>query len=472
MKVYLVNPPAGDGIKMVREGRCMQRKGAWTTVWPPVTLATMAAMLIKEGIEIKLDDCIVDDISFDLLRLKIQQFKPDLLVINTATASIQSDLNCAKIAKEVSAGIKTLAFGLHVTVLPEEAFTSEPSLDLVIRGEPEFCLVETAKILQNNDVPLNSIPGLSYRCQSGVRHNPDRGFDDDLNLLPFPAWQLINTHNYSLPFSGEPFLLVTTSKGCPHACLFCPAKPYYGARVRQRNHETVVEEMAYIKKTFHVRQFLIWSESFTESREYTVRLCNEIIDRKLAVSWVCNSRVDKVDLELLRLMRRAGCWMIGYGIESGDQRILDAARKHITIKQIEDAVTLAKSAGLEVTGHVIFGLPSETRESGLRTVRWLNTLAVDFIQVYCAVPWPSTALYQIAKEKGWLKTHDWKLYEQNNCIMDTGSIAPKHVEYLRRLAMRKFYTSPKRLFRIVRKINSFRKAGIFFDMLKEFASWI
>ncbi|MDD5129854.1 MAG: radical SAM protein [Candidatus Omnitrophica bacterium] len=472
MKVYLVNPPACDGIKMVREGRCMQRKGAWTTVWPPVTLATMAAMFLKEGIEVKLDDCIVGNISFDQLKLNIRQFDPDLLVINTATASINSDLSCAKIAKEVSARIKTLAFGLHVTALPDESLKSQPALDFVIRGEPEFCLLETVRALKDSCLKINTIKGLSYRSPGGISHNPDLEFNDNLDVLPFPAWELIDVNHYLLPLSGEPFLLIMTAKGCPHACLFCPAKPYYGSRLRQRDHKIVVDEMEYDKRRFKVRQFLIWSESFTEDREYTVKLCNEIINRKIGVSWVCNSRVDKVDLELLKLMRHAGCWMIGYGIESGSQEILDAANKGTTIKQIEDAVNMAKSAGLETTGHVIFGLPKETMESGLKTINWLKKLNIDFIQVYCAVPWPSTALYHIARENGWLKTRNWELYEQNNCVMEAGRATVKQVESLRKMAIVKFYLSPKRIFRVLKKINSFKKAGMLFNMFKEFADWI
>jgi len=472
MKVYLINPPASNGIKMVREGRCMQRKGAWTTVWPPVTLATMAAMLLREGLEVRLSDCIVEDISFEQLKSNIKEFNPDLLVVNTATASIYSDLDCVEIAKEVSPGIKTLAFGLHVTALPDEAFSIASSLDYVIRGEPEFCLLEVANELKRGGASMREIKGLSYRKESGVRHNLERGFNENLNELPFPAWELVNVNNYLLPLSAEPFLLITTSKGCPNACLFCPAKPFYGSSVRHRDHKIVADEMEYVKKRFNVSQFLIWSESFTESRDYTVKLCEEIISRRLGVSWACNSRADKVDLELLRLMKRAGCWMIGYGVESGSQRILDAAKKGITVEQIENAASLAKSVGLEVTGHVIFGLPEETMETGLDTIGWLKALEIDFVQVYCAVPWPSTVLYKIAQQKGWLVTQDWGLYEQNNCVMNTGLITPGQVERLRRSAMIQFYLSPRRIFRILKKINSFRKAKIFLATLGEFTSWI
>lgn len=471
MKVYLINPPANKGIKMVREGRCMQRKGAWTTVWPPVTLATMASMLLKDGIEVALDDCIVEDITYKMLKNKINEFRPDLVVINTATASINSDLNCAKISKEVSREIKTLAFGLHVTVLAQEALTAEPSLDYVIRGEPEFCLLEIARALRD-DEELNAIKGLSYRHNSTIHHNQDRGFSDNLNNLIFPAWELVNVNNYLLPLSGEPFLLVTTSKGCPHSCVFCPAKPFYGSRVRFRNYKTVVDEMAHVKEKFQVKNFLVWSESFTEDRDYVINFCNELLSRNLGLSWVSNSRVDKVDLELLKAMKEAGCWMIGYGVESGSQKILDNAKKNITIEQIENAVKWANIAGLEVTAHVIFGLPGETFETGLKTINWLKRLNINFGQFYCAVPWPSTPFYSIAKEKGWLTTQDWELYEQNNYIMDLGTIEPKQVEYLRRLAMRKFYLTPRRLYKVLGKIDSLKKLRSFINMVKEFIAWI
>ncbi|MCK9604034.1 MAG: B12-binding domain-containing radical SAM protein [Candidatus Omnitrophica bacterium] len=471
MKVYLINPPSSNGIKMVREGRCMQRKGAWTTVWPPITLATMAAMLLKEGIEARLNDCIVEDIDYKKLKLKIAEFKPDLVVITTATASINSDLYCAGIAKELSSGIKTLAFGLHPTVLPDESFLLEPSLDFVIRGEPEFCLLELVRALKQGG-GFAQIKGLSYRDDSKIEHNPNRGFNDDLNELPFPAWELVDIRNYPLPLSGEPFLLVTTSKGCPHSCVFCPAKPYYGSRIRFRDVKLVVDEICYIKEKLGVSQFLIWSESFTEDKGYVMKLCDEIARRNLKISWACNSRVDKVDLEILRAIKKAGCWMIGFGVESGAQEILDNVNKGTTIKQIEDAIDWSSSAGLEVTAHVIFGLPGETLATGLKTIKWLNKLKIDYAQIYCAVPWPSTPLYPIAKEKGWLTTGDWQLYEQNHYILDMGTITKDEVEYLRRLAMRKFYLSPARIFKVLKKINSFKRFRLFIKMVAEFINWL
>jgi radical SAM superfamily enzyme YgiQ (UPF0313 family) len=432
----------------------------------------MAAMLMRQDIEVRMSDCIAEGMSVEQLKLALREFNPDLVVINTATASIYSDISTAELTKNICPQAKTLAFGLHVTALPDEAFALSAQLDFVIRGEPEFCLLDLAKKVKEGYGNFAEIKGLSYRDAKGIQHNQERGFDGDLNTLPFPAWELINVRNYPLPFSGEPFLLIATSKGCQNACLFCPAKPFYGKLLRFRDHHKVVDEMAYVIEKFGVRHFLIWSESFTEKKEYVMNLCDEIIKRKLPVSWVCNSRVDRVDLEMLSLMRKAGCWMIGYGVESGNQDILDQNKKNITVAQIEEAITLAKKAGLEIAAHVIFGLPGETMATGLRTIRWLNKLPIDYVQVYCAVPWPSTQLYHIAKEKNWLVSNNWELYEQNVCILDTKSIKPGEVEYLRGRALLKFYSSPKRIVAVLRKINSFRRARLFLSALKEFFSWL
>jgi len=470
MRVYLVNPPANNGIEMVREGRCMQRKGAWTTVWPPVTLATMAGMLLGEGIEVKLSDCIVEGINFEQLGNQIRKFMPDLLVINTATASIYSDLLSAGIAKDISSSIKTLAFGLQVTALPDEAFALEEHLDFVIRGEPEFCLRELVKSMRGGG-NFSGIEGLSYRQNSKIRHNVNRPFEQDLNELGVPAWELIDTKNYLLPLSEEPFLLITTSKGCPHSCVFCPAKPFYGSKLRLRAPQVICEELSYVKEKIGVRQFLIWSESFTEDRDYVISLCQNIIDKKLEIKWVCNSRVDKVDLEMLEIMKKAGCWMIGYGIESGEQKILDGANKGVTVEQIEQAITLANRVGLEIAGHVIFGLPGETKETARKTIRWLNKLPINFAQFYCAVPWPTTQLYSIARENRWLVTDNWEFFEQNKCILNTGKIGTKDVERLRRKAMASFYLSPARIIRLARKIDSLAKARSSVRMVKEFITW-
>lgn len=471
MKVYLLNPPAVGGVKLVREGRCMQRVGAWTAPWPPITLTSAAAALRREGFDVRVSDCAIEGMGESALTAALERERPDLVVINTATASIDYDLRTADRVKDASPASFTVATGIHVSVLPEESLEATRNLDAVIRGETESALVELAARLREG-TGTDGMSGLSVRDGEGLRHGPDRPFMEDLDELPFPAWDLIDLRNYLLPFTDRPFLMVTSGKGCPGRCTFCPAKPFYGSRLRLRDPARVAEEIAWDQSEFGVKDFLFWTESFTAKRDFVLALCEQMGRTCPGVRWVCNSRVDAVDPELLREMKRAGCWMIGYGVESSSQEILDRAGKGIKIEQIRRAVRSAREAGLEVTAHVLFGLPGETVDTAGRTIEFVKDLDVQFAQFYCAVPWPSTRIYEEALEKGWLTSRDWSLFEQNNSILDIEGFSPTDAMDARSRAFRRFYLRPKVLLRTAARVRSVRALRHFVSMVKEFLSWI
>jgi len=470
MKIYLLNPPAVSGVKMVREGRCMQRKGAWTTVWPPISLAYIASVLREGHYEVYMDDCIVEEISEEGALARVKQIQPELVIINTATASIKNDLNMANRIKDTGQNIKTAAIGIHVSALPEESFKMSEGLDFIVRNEPEITCRELAGAIEHK-MGFSAVEGISYRHNGKITHNKDRAYISDLDSLPFPAWDLVDVHNYLMPFTDKPFLLVTTSKGCPYGCIFCPAGPYYGKKIRLRKPQRVADEMEWLKEKFGVQDFLIWSESFTLNADFVREVCNEIKRRKLEVSWVCNSRVDAVSPDMLKDIKSAGCWMVGFGVESASQEILDRSKKGITVRQIEDAVRWSREVGLETTAHVIFGLPGETRQSARRTIDFIKKIDVDFAQFYCVVPWPSTNIYREAKEKGWLISNDWAFYEQNYSVLDTDTISSRDVVKYRKRAIWEFYFRPKIIFRTLRRIRSLKELKIFMGMLLEFLTW-
>lgn len=464
MKVLLINPPAAAGVKMVREGRCMQRQGAWTSTWAPITLALCASVLEKENIQVKVIDCIVKNINSISLKDKIAQFSPNLIILNTATPSIETDITVAKLAKEVLPKVKVAALGIHVTVLPEDCLNLSSSLDYCIRGEPEFIVRDLSL-----GINIKDILGLSYRSNGKIIHNPDREFISNLDELPFPAWHLIDPSDYRMPFKNIPFLLVATSRGCPYKCTFCADKAFYGTKLRLKSPKRVVDELEWVKKTFGISEFLFWSESFTINNNFVLEVCKEILSRRLKVSWVCNSRVDNVDLPLLRKIKEAGCWMIGYGIESGNQEVLDSVKKGTTIQQAKQAVKWAKEAGLEVTGHCILGLPIETEETIKQTIDFSIELDLDFAQYYCAVPFPGSKLYSEAIEQKWINTADWSKFEQNFSVLDLSNISSDKIMQLRRAAFKKFYLRKKIILKTLKRIKS---PKTFIKMSKDFLSWI
>lgn len=471
MKILLLNPPPAEGVNVVREGRCMQRTGAWTAVWAPVTLATAAAVLRGEGFEVMLTDGSVEEIDCEQLSGLIAGYRPSLVVINTATPSIESDISVASLAKEACPETRTLALGIHTSALPDSCFEMDENLDMAVRGEPEYTIRDVALALKEGG-GLEGIRGLTWRDNGSLQSNPERPFIEDLDELPFPAWDLIDTARYRLPFSGRRFLLVATARGCPYACTFCANKVYYGARLRQRSPAKVVDEMEWAGKQFGVRDFLIWSESFTNDQEYAIATAEEITRRGLKVSWVCNSRVDTVAPELLKAIKKAGCWMIGYGIESGNQKVLDSVRKGATIADAVQAVRMAHEVGLEVTGHCILGFPGETEATMNETVAFAKFLNLDYVQFYCAVAFPGSSLYDQCYESGWIDSFDWRYFEQNFSVLKTPELTPAQVMEARERAYREFYRQPRVVINTLKKIRSRRDLANFARMVRDFLSWV
>ncbi|HBU69407.1 MAG TPA: hypothetical protein DEE98_03380 [Elusimicrobia bacterium] len=473
MNIYLINPPAADGVKIVREGRCMQRKGAWTSVWSPISLAILGAIARQSGHTVKLSDCIVEEIDFNELKNLASQFKPDLAIINAVTPSIESDLSTCRYLKEANPAVLTAAIGIHPTTLPEDCLNAEPALDFVIRGEPEATVKEMlAALAQGNDLTLSAITGLAFRKNGRLFREPDRKPIEDLNELPFPAWDLIDTELYTLPFSNKKFLLIATSRGCPYPCRFCADAAYYGKKLRVRSPKNVVDELEWAKNTYKIDEFLFWSESFTINKQFSIDVAREILSRGLKISWVCNSRVDNVDIEMLRLFKKAGCWMIGFGIESGNQNILNSMKKGITVEQIESAVKASHEAGLEVTGHCVIGYPGETVETIKDTINLTKRLPFDFVQFYCSVPFPGSELYAQAREMGWINTNNWMFFEQNFCVMDTPQLKAKDAMKWRSRAYRQFYLRPSVIIKTIRRLSNWKEFINFLRMAKDFLTWV
>ncbi|MBI5871103.1 MAG: radical SAM protein [Actinobacteria bacterium] len=472
MRVLFLNPPPVEGINVVREGRCMQRTGAWTSVWAPVSLATTAAVLRNLDFEVKIADCSVEDMDQRGLSALIASWKPGLVVINTATPSIDSDIAVASLVKSANPESHTMAMGIHPSALPDSCFEIDANLDMVVQGEPEYTIRDSALALRGGE-PLSGVSGLSFRDEAGeVRHNRKRPHIRNLDKLPFPAWDLVDTGLYRLPFSGKRFLLVATARGCPYACTFCANKVYYGAKLRRRSPQRIVDEMEWANAEFGIRDFLIWSESFTTDQEYAIETAEEIIRRGLDIDWVCNSRVDTISPELLRAIKRAGCWMIGFGIESGSQEILDSVRKGTTIGQAVQAVRMAHEVGLEVTGHCILGFPGETEATMQQTIDFTKFLKLDYVQYYCAVAFPGSKLYDHCQESGWLDDSDWKFFEQNFSVITTPQLRADQVMAARERAYRDFYMQPHVVMNTVRKVRSPGDVVNFAHMLKDFLNWV
>jgi len=450
----------------------MQRQEAWGTSWPPLTLAIIAAILRDTGFTVEIRDCPSSNISFESLKHQIRSFQPRMIIANTATPSIVGDLKVAELAKKIDTDIKTVFFGIHVSALAEETFKENPNVEFIVKGEPEYTLKDLALALKDKG-NLKNVKGLIYKNNGEIIYNEKRPFIDNLDELPFPAWDLININNYRLPLTNKPFLLVLTGRACSKGCTFCATEVFYGKKTRLRSWGKVVAEIKYIKEKYGINDFLFWSENSLANREQIYNISKGLLREAPGTRWLCNGRVDMVDKELLKIMKKSGCWMIGFGIEAGTQRVLDLMKKNITIDNIKMAVKLAKKAGIEVTGHAIIGYPGETKNDILKTINLVKKIKLDYLQVYCCVPFPGSWLYTSLKKSGNIKASPWFMYEQNFSVINTPQLSAEEIMALREKIVKNFYFTPYRILKTVFKLRSLKELASLISFSKRyFTFWI
>ncbi|MCL4405978.1 MAG: B12-binding domain-containing radical SAM protein [Patescibacteria group bacterium] len=453
MKIWIINPPFPGGAA-VREGRCMQKKEMWSSLWPPTSLAYIAALLQEDGQEIKAFDCVASELDEDAFFLKINSDEPPhLAVINTATPTIENDMRFVRRLKTLFPETTIAVFGMHPSALPAECL--KEGADIAIIGEPENSIKIIARSLADgSEARFEEASFMRKKSDGSVETFFGNPFATDLDQIPFPAWNLFDLSKYVMPgkdMTPRKFLTVTPSRGCPHSCSFCNAASYYGKKIRPRNPIKVVDEIENNVRLFGVNDFLMWTESFTMTPA-AEKICDEIIKRGLKINWVCNSRTNAASLPLFHKMRKAGCWMISFGVESGDQKILDAANKGALVSDSEKAIALAKKAGLMTIAHTIIGLPGETVDSVKKTWKLLGRTKPDFAQFYCAVPFPGSKLYKNALQNGWIrKGSRFAEFDQMQSVMDLPTMTAEETMKLKKLSYLKYYFNVDRIFRLIRR---------------------
>lgn len=451
MRVLIFNPPGPGGRDYIREGRCEQRLSSFSYRMLPVSLPSTAGLLRAEGHQVRIVDAMTPRTRAHALPREVRRFEPELVVVNVSTPTFESDIRWVEQLARWTAAHLT-AIGVHVTATPEETLRRS-RLDSVVRGEPEWVVSELARSLAEGRAPT-AVRGLSFRDDARIVHNPDRGFGDDLDDLPPPARELLHEEDYFLPILNRPYTLVVPSRGCPHHCTYCTAPLYYGKRLRRRTPARVVDEIESVAKRGVVRDFVMWSDTFTLDKSFVLDVCRELQRRRLGIRWMCNSRVDSIDTEMVRAMKRAGCTGISFGIESGVQQILDNVRKGTTVEQGRVAVAITRDAGIQTLGHFILGLPGETRETIDRTIAYAKDVDPDWAQFYAATPLPGTKFHEQAKRDGSLPVAaDWERFELNVPLVSTAALSVAELRRARLRAYAEFYLRPAVLRRILSRVR-------------------
>lgn len=487
--VLLVNPPAPDGGIWIRSQHRVGRRSRENMIWPQVGLAQMAALL-HPTYTVEVVDAIAHRMRWPEFEALLQEKRPRYYLTQVTGPTLLNDMYGTFLARSV--GAATIAFGTHVTPMPGQMMEQYPSLDYVLRGEPELTLMELIETLEtvrparphpglldrwgdlfhaadpnwqppppgpNGPLPLNrllpAVKGLVWRNGSEMVINPDRPFIRRLDDLPLPMHQMLPLPRYRMPLIKGPFSFVVTSRGCPAGCTYCIKHVSYQNTVRIRSPENIVAELWELDR-LGIHNVHMYADLFTVDREQVVRLAEMLIKDGPRIRWTCNSRVDFVDQEMLQLMARSGCWFISWGIESANREILKRARKGYRPDQAPRALAWAREAGIKNWGYFILGLPGETEETIRETIDLAKRLPLDLVLFHIAAPHPGTPFFFEVLENGWFRPGTrWEEVDMDRCtVLDYPGLPAERIEYWARRALREWSFRPGPMWSYLRMLLS------------------
>jgi radical SAM superfamily enzyme YgiQ (UPF0313 family) len=390
---------------------------------PPLGVTYVAAAFEAAGAEVRIFDYIVSRYTPEKLHRQLDDFCPDVLGATSVTLNFPGAAAIVCEAKRYRPQLTTLMGGPHVSFAAEAALREYPGIDLVVAGEGEATIAELMSAGFSQD-RWEKIAGLVFRREGRIVHTGMPPYIEDLDRLPLPARHLLPLSRYQA--LGYPISIIT-SRGCPYACIFCLGRRMVGNRVRLRKASLVVDEIEEIL-SYGIDRINVADDLFVSSGGKVREVCDEILRRGLRFGWSAFARVNTVDLETLKLMRKAGCDSISFGVETGNPGMLKRIRKGISLDQVRHAVSLCREAGILAHTSFIVGLPGETKETLRETERFAASLGSLYGYHFLA-PFPGTTVREeVARYDLEILTDDWTRYDANSAIVRTSALGPEEME--------------------------------------------
>jgi anaerobic magnesium-protoporphyrin IX monomethyl ester cyclase len=414
---------------------------------PPMGLALIAAVLEEAGYPVTVVDANALDLPYEALPPLVKE--ADVVGLTAMTPSINIALTTAHYLKLARPDQTVILGGAHATLLPEETFAATSDIDLIVRGEGEETILKLLPAIENGH-PLSGIPGITYRENGKTVSNPSDKKLIDLNPLPFLAYHLLPWQKYRPhPPHGRalPFAVIITSRGCPYHCAYC-SKPIFGRSFRAQTPDRILAEIEYYQERFGVKEIAFYDDVFTLDKKRAHSIADEIIKKKIKLHWSCETRVNLVDEDLLVHMKRAGCYAISYGIESGTPEVLEAIDKGITLPQVTRAVRWSQKAGLQTIGYFMIGSPGESPETIRKTIQFAKSLKLDFAQFAVTTPFPGTKLYDMYTSGKKREAIPWESFVYagtgggTSPVFESDHLSREDIQRWSRRAYREFYLRP------------------------------
>jgi radical SAM superfamily enzyme YgiQ (UPF0313 family) len=417
----------------------------------PLGLAYIAAVLENEGNDVEIIDMNAEKVNDRYLLRRLSD--ADMVGITGMITEYQEVLRVINLIKESDKHIRVVLGGPLATTLPKELLQTSQA-DFVVMGEGERTIVNLVSAIKQRG-NFGDIKGIGYKDHNRIFITERPEPIANLNSIPFPARHLLNMksyvqnqfHNFSSNMKGFGKIKSTnliTSRGCPYRCAFC-FRDMWGYKWRGRSPENIVAEMEFVQARYGINGFIFNDDNFVLDRNRVFEFCNLLKERKLNAAWFCNGRVNLMTKELLKAMYEAGCREIAYGIESGNQQMIDSLKKNITLEQVRNVVKWTKGAGISTNGYFMIGLPGETKESIRQTIAFAEELDLDFYGFSLLTPLPGTELYRTAVEKGQIQADitslkDWSFNINTNLTEDCSNqdLITIQNEIFRKFTLKKF----------------------------------
>lgn len=458
MDILFLHPPwPGKGYGLRSQNRWPRKRGDKSNRYP-LLLCYVATLLKNKGHKIHYIDSVIQEFNQKKTIQEIAKISPDLIYIETATSTFNYDKLFINQLKEKYPQIKIIVAGSHVTYDPIVAMR-QAKIDVVIKGEQDYTALNLITAFSKNK-PLNKIKGICFRKNGKIINNANAELIKDLDNLPFPDRSLI-PHQWYIEghTKKKPFTFVMTSRGCPNKCSYCLwPNVYFKHKVRFRSVENIVDEIEWLIKNYNIKEIFFDDDTFNTSKERVKAICKEIINRNIKILWSCSARVDKIDIEMLNLMKKSGCKLICFGAESASQETLNKIHKGITVEQIKSAVKLTKEVKIITHLNFMFGFPWETEQDIKDTINFALELNPDTVQFSLVFPHPGSKMFYDALEKDWFYKGilgNWKMFDMTHGPVLKTSIDRDKLINLVSKAHARFFLRPSYILKQILKINSF-----------------
>jgi len=445
VKILLVFPPI---LGEERYGK-LAEAGSYL---PPLGLLYLASA-IRDRHDVKIIDGGVLDITVEDVGKEIEVWKPDVVGVTAFTPTLYRAIAICNLAKKINPGIITVMGGPHPTALPEESIKEE-NVDIVVVGEGEKTLRELLDRIET-DQELSSVKGIYYKKNGTVFSTPPQERILNLDQLPLPARDLVDMSIYRpsvMHYKNIPAFSIMCGRGCPHRCTFCSCAKVFRGRVTMRSPENVISEIKFLIEKYGAKEIMVWDDTFGLIKNWTMRFCELI--KPLKIAWSAWMRVDLADKEVLQKMSESGCWHISYGVESGNQKVLDTIKKGFTIEDVKNAFKWTHEAGMEARGTFILGLPNDTWETMMDTINIAIEIKADYAQFQLLTPYPGTELWDTIEEYGEFTTRDFSKYTIWFPVFVPRGLTREKLEEAHRLAYRRFYFRPQYIWQRLSRIRT------------------